>query len=1124
MIMKRFNFFLMLFGCLLYMNWPPLCQAQSLHADTATYKRGVQKVDGYNAVSPGGLQYGSSIIFIGCDGVGSPKYRLFYEWNNLNNAIPAGSTIDSVAVFFLYQPILSNHYINIRYYNPGVDLDIASLDTLWNRLTWMPSIGEGQGFLYGQQGYSRDTVRSSFPANSVFVNSFNSSLSSGKFVLGIKAYTEGYAYKWSVNCSSVKLQVYYRSPIQMVTVDQKLANDSSYGSVGHFETNSFVPYSVPHTFALPVASTHYFQADTTVVNAAGINQKHNRWNQANTDPINYKSINIPSQPIGIIARLDTTVSATIENCIEGFSISNSGSITFTDPWFRDLSSSKGVVNRGVSAIEHSQPSPFTLGVSSNYKGVFLNRYQNPYDSNVPYYSISSPVGQTWGTSHHLYFQNWQASPSSSATFENEVNDITPVVFKATGATVQAVLKGSQLASTSSAIAGNNQRKIVSIPLSSSPWQSFFMVYESMGKVWLERGLLQTDGSISWDLLNGGCPLSTANAKSPSIDYVKLNGTNYLGITYQEKTTAGYNICFALLDPVSTVFEGYPSSQVIFSETAEAYDSYNAKPVIAWAPLVTYSSGNTLFIAWKRNSGSNNGYYYKAGELTSLDPNFTITWKAGTTTPQLITNTNANSYEASIAVSKERASNPLGDVNFHFCFRNQNSKIAYIPIAYSRHSLTITIPSAVIVDPNGLYATNTNPSMIAASNTGARICWRGHMLVDDGPTFFTVFADPGNPYYSWQYGWSSYYPSINKISEPLNDTLKKYYFSFWDDNDGESYILDNTLNWANVRSLGLTGADIQLSNGFYDAGSKYSDIRAVALQGNASNPYIFQTTPNFTNIPLNKSASANLSVARQGLVKGDSASFFFAVGDVTVNNSTIDFVDIRDAVALTNVQALNGFLETKPFALTDGANFTYGVRYGVVKDNNAGFALNGEQKVNFRIMLYDANSNELLGEYDNVTFDAQHVSQYNNLSYKVNTAGIGNRTVKLRLVVSNNFDSQYSITNIVAQHSALSKKSTKATNEISFKGGAVVKEYTLSQNYPNPFNPVTVINYQLPKAGRVTLRVYDMLGKEVVKLVDEEKSAGSYQAEFNAYHLSSGVYFYQLECNDFKSIKKMTLIK
>ena len=52
----------------------------------------------------------------------------------------------------------------------------------------------------------------------------------------------------------------------------------------------------------------------------------------------------------------------------------------------------------------------------------------------------------------------------------------------------------------------------------------------------------------------------------------------------------------------------------------------------------------------------------------------------------------------------------------------------------------------------------------------------------------------------------------------------------------------------------------------------------------------------------------------------------------------------------------------------------------------------------------------------------------------------------------------------------------------------------------------------------------MLGKEVVKLVDEEKSAGSYQAEFNASHLSSGVYFYQIECNDFKAIKKMTLIK
>jgi N-acetylneuraminic acid mutarotase len=87
-----------------------------------------------------------------------------------------------------------------------------------------------------------------------------------------------------------------------------------------------------------------------------------------------------------------------------------------------------------------------------------------------------------------------------------------------------------------------------------------------------------------------------------------------------------------------------------------------------------------------------------------------------------------------------------------------------------------------------------------------------------------------------------------------------------------------------------------------------------------------------------------------------------------------------------------------------------------------------------------------------------------------------------------------------------------------------KQYSLSQNYPNPFNPVTKISYELPKSGLVTLKIYDVLGKEVVTLVNEVKNAGSYSVDFNGASLSSGVYFYRLESNGFVSIKKMMLIK
>ncbi len=89
---------------------------------------------------------------------------------------------------------------------------------------------------------------------------------------------------------------------------------------------------------------------------------------------------------------------------------------------------------------------------------------------------------------------------------------------------------------------------------------------------------------------------------------------------------------------------------------------------------------------------------------------------------------------------------------------------------------------------------------------------------------------------------------------------------------------------------------------------------------------------------------------------------------------------------------------------------------------------------------------------------------------------------------------------------------------------IVKEFKLSQNYPNPFNPSTKINWQSPVSGHQTLKIYDVLGNEVVTLVNEYRNAGSYETDFNASSLSSGIYFYRLSLGSFIQTKKMLLIK
>lgn len=85
-------------------------------------------------------------------------------------------------------------------------------------------------------------------------------------------------------------------------------------------------------------------------------------------------------------------------------------------------------------------------------------------------------------------------------------------------------------------------------------------------------------------------------------------------------------------------------------------------------------------------------------------------------------------------------------------------------------------------------------------------------------------------------------------------------------------------------------------------------------------------------------------------------------------------------------------------------------------------------------------------------------------------------------------------------------------------------FLLSQNFPNPFNPTTTIGYQLPERNLVTLKVYDILGREVATLVNEEKPVGSYEVQFIGNELTSGIYFYQLKAGDYTETKKMLMIK
>jgi hypothetical protein len=141
-----------------------------------------------------------------------------------------------------------------------------------------------------------------------------------------------------------------------------------------------------------------------------------------------------------------------------------------------------------------------------------------------------------------------------------------------------------------------------------------------------------------------------------------------------------------------------------------------------------------------------------------------------------------------------------------------------------------------------------------------------------------------------------------------------------------------------------------------------------------------------------------------------------------------------------------------------------------------------------------------------------------------------------------FDVDYNIGNVEAdtiEFMITDNKSINITKQFILQY-TIPTEYKLEQNYPNPFNPTTKIRYSIaasPKSSpkertlnEVRLKVYDILGNEIVTLVDEQKEAGYYEVEFStgsfgdATQLASGVYFYRLQAGSFISTKKMLLLR
>ncbi|MBV6419621.1 MAG: hypothetical protein DAHOPDDO_00844 [Ignavibacteriaceae bacterium] len=185
---------------------------------------------------------------------------------------------------------------------------------------------------------------------------------------------------------------------------------------------------------------------------------------------------------------------------------------------------------------------------------------------------------------------------------------------------------------------------------------------------------------------------------------------------------------------------------------------------------------------------------------------------------------------------------------------------------------------------------------------------------------------------------------------------------------------------------------------------------------------------------------------------------------------------------------------------------------------------GEDKYNLAMLLYS----QIINQYPNTYYSVNALFEkffaalnYENdrvlaeqLLQELIALGLTDEEFIMRLQIAENLYNTYGLENFTkSSYTGLENTESEIDDH-----------YSLSENFPNPFNPTTSIKYQIPKAGNVTLKIYDILGNEVANLVNEFKETGRYEVNFNASNLASGVYIYRLSVNDFINVKKMVLLK
>ena len=547
-------------------------------------------------------------------------------------------------------------------------------------------------------------------------------------------------------------------------------------------------------------------------------------------------------------------------------------------------------------------------------------------------------------------------------------------------------------------------------------------------------------------------------------------------------------------------DGYNNSSVIVKD--EQGDSYStdADPSVAW-----YPNGQVL-VVWKKISPNpfygNSGLYYWYGFANG---NGITHYSDG-----IVPNTNDKSYNPSVASIKK-----YDNLKFHLAWEQGPSyeKIKYYKITANSNNTLSFSDYYEVSQPTG-YGKCKEPEIVVKNDNNPMVVYKLYSS-SSSPANYVVRRE------KYSNGWSTSVEMISISNRHLTSASLGYadngtYVTFFTDDLSRVWYKRSYWSSGPFQVNGLTAQAVQTSN-WDDMGN----MKAMSFN-HGSSPYEFKITP----AAAPQKAKNTITSAQQieGIVNSKDVYFDYNFGNILLDGQPVDFIKLDTDKKGSKEKSTQSDLMTEPFVIDKNSELLVDASYFVNDKEKATELLGKEGFVEYDMELVDAvNPEKVISKLAGVKFDKDNLPELTQKYYSFNTEGLDNMQVRIKLNIKKSIKAE---TYNAKVYSANSEESNKKSNyeTVNITPNEIVKEYALNQNYPNPFNPTTTISYAIPKSGKVTLKVYDVLGKEVAELVNGYKSKGRHSVRFNGNNLSSGIYFYKLTSGDFTAVKKLILMK